>query len=173
MEENKITLMEALQVVTEEMKEYVDNNATDVDGAVVYNKSQNLTDPEKAQARENIGAPSISDIPTKTSSLNNDSNFLIGTDTTLTETGKAADAKAVGDAVSALPVTISDDGYSEVKNQRKIVHVQSTKTNDKVNVVVSLEGVKKVVLDVGFNANNYPTSLTLNGHTVTFGWSGF
>lgn len=97
----------------------------------------------------------------------------IALDTTLTKSGMAAEAKAVGDRFAALPVTLSEDGYSEVANQRKILNVQSTKTADKINIVVSLEGGKKVVMDVGYNANNYPTSLTLNGHTVTFGWTGF
>lgn len=97
----------------------------------------------------------------------------IALDTTLTKSGMAAEAKTVGDRFAALPIELSEDGYSEVANQRKILNVQSTKTADKINVVVSLEGGKKVVMDVGYNANKYPTSLTLNGHTVTFGWTGF
>ena len=97
----------------------------------------------------------------------------IALDKTLTKSGMAAEAKSVGDRFAALPVALSEDGYSEIANQRKILNIQSTKTDDKINVVVSLEGGKKVVMDVGYNANNYPTSLTLNGHTVTFGWAGF
>lgn len=91
-----------------------------------------------------------------------------------TAAGEAKDAaERAKNAITSLPLELSDDGYAEVANQRKILHVQSTKSNDKVNVVVSLEGGKRVVLDINYNANNYPTSLTLNGHTCTFGWSGF
>ena len=97
----------------------------------------------------------------------------IALDTTLTKSGMAAEAKSVGDRFATLPVALSEDGYSEIANQRKILNIQSTKTADKINVVVSLEGGKKVVMEVRYNAYNYPTSLTLNGHTVTFGWTGF
>lgn len=82
----------------------------------------------------------------------------------------AEEAKQV---VSTLPLEVSDDGYAEITNQRKVLHVQSTKSADTINIVVSMEGGKKVVLDVEYGANNYPASMTVNGHKCTFGWSGF
>ena len=100
-------------------------------------------------------------------------NVKIELDTTLTQSGMAADAKAVGDKILSLPVSISDDGYSEVKNQRKITQIQSIKSNDKVSVIATLEGNKNVVIDIDFNANNYPISMTVNDRTVSFMWSGF
>lgn len=82
-------------------------------GAVSY-KAQTLTDEQKAQARENIGVPSGGNVDL---------------DTTLTQSGKAADAKAVGDAVIQLSGEIaakhatveirdSDPEVSEMYNGR-------------------------------------------------------
>ena len=54
---------------------------------------QVLTDEQKLQARENIGAAAEADIPTATSQLNNDSGFITGyteTDPTVPAWAKAA-----------------------------------------------------------------------------------
>lgn len=156
MSEN-LTLLEALEVVTKEIKEYSDG-----------------LDNTKADAIQDVSnAGKVWTVAEDGSLTFSDGGTDLTLDTTLTTEGQAADAKAVGDVIASLPVSLSDDGYSEVINQRKILNIQSTKTDDKINVVVSLEGNKKVVLDVEYNANNYPISLTINGRKCTFGWSGF
>lgn len=50
-------------------------NGEQAEGAVLYT-AQTLTAEEQAQARENINAPGFSDIPQKTSELENDSGFI-------------------------------------------------------------------------------------------------
>lgn len=71
-------------------------------GAVLYDSAQSLTASEKSLARSNIGAISASDIPTSTSELKNDSNFLSGTDVTLTKSAQAADARVVGTKIGDM-----------------------------------------------------------------------
>ena len=80
----------------------------------LYIKSSELADWVKQQNKptytaEEVGAlPADTKIPSKTSDLQNDSgfltkipdNYLSGTDKTLSVSGKAADAKAVGDSLA-------------------------------------------------------------------------
>lgn len=54
-------------------------NGEQTEGAVLYT-AQTLTAEEQAQARENIDAPGFSDIPQKTSELENDSGFITADD---------------------------------------------------------------------------------------------
>lgn len=54
-------------------------NGEQTEGAVLYT-AQTLTAEEQAQARENINAPGFSDIPQKTSELENDSGFITSAD---------------------------------------------------------------------------------------------
>lgn len=54
-------------------------NGEQTEGAVLYT-AQTLTAEEQAQARENINAPGFSDIPQKTSELENDSGFITAED---------------------------------------------------------------------------------------------
>lgn len=88
----------------------------------LYIKSSELADWAKQQNKptytaEEVGAlPADTKIPSKTSDLQNDSgfltkipdNYLSGTDKTLSASGKAADAKAVGDKNVELLADISN-----------------------------------------------------------------
>lgn len=87
----------------------------------LYIKSSELSDWVKQQTKptytaEEVGAlPADTKIPSKTSELQNDSefltkipdNYLSGTDKTLNVSGKAADAKATGDKITELSTDIS------------------------------------------------------------------
>lgn len=88
----------------------------------LYIKSSELADWVKQQNKptytaEEVGAlPADTKIPSKTSDLQNDSgfltkipdNYLSGTDKTLSVSGKAADAKAVGEITNSLKEDIGD-----------------------------------------------------------------
>lgn len=179
-----LTFLEALEITTQETKEYIDEQPV-----ISYGETQFLNAASRMTAKNNVGVFVGEDEPADALDgdiwIDTDKNVgssgsdasgpsvNIELDDTLTVAGMAADAKAVGDALAEIPFEVSDDGYAEVTNQRKIVHVQSTKTADTISVVISLEGGKKVVMDIGYNKNKYPTSLTLNGHTATFAWTGF
>lgn len=87
---------------------------SDTEDAVTYT-AQTLTDEQKTQARANIGA-GTSNFSGSYNDLTNKPNIPAATviDTTLTKSGQAADAKAVGDAIgkkldaTALPTAVND-----------------------------------------------------------------
>ena len=89
----------------------IPKNAEDI-GAVSYDVAQTLTDEQKVQARENIGALSDTTvIPTKTSDLTNDSGFLTSyneTDPTVPAWAKATNKPTyTASEVGALPSSTS------------------------------------------------------------------
>jgi hypothetical protein len=78
-------------------------------GAVLYTE-QTLTEEQKTQARENIGATSISEFPIIATEPDESIYVLENTDidTTLSVSGKVADAKAVGNAIANITITETD-----------------------------------------------------------------
>lgn len=79
----------------------------------LYIKSSELAEWAKQPQKPNytadeVGAlPDTTVIPSKTSELKNDSGFLSGTDKTLNVSGKAADAKIVGDKLNKITEILS------------------------------------------------------------------
>ena len=108
----------------------------------LYIKSSELADWVKQQNKpaytaEEVGAlPADTKIPSKTSELKNDSGFLTkvpdsylnGTDTTLKESGKAADAKATGDKFAEMSADISKklDKNQGSENSGKIAGINES-----------------------------------------------
>ena len=108
----------------------------------LYIKSSELADWVKQQNKptytaEEVGAlPADTKIPSKTSELKNDSGFLTkvpdsylnGTDTTLKESGKAADAKATGDKFTEMSADISKklDKNQGSENSGKIAGINES-----------------------------------------------
>ncbi len=81
-------------------------NGEQTEGAVLYT-AQTLTAEEQAQARENINAPGVSDIPQKTSELENDSGFITAEDIS------AVPVQSVNGQTGAVKITnlVQDLGY--------------------------------------------------------------
>lgn len=108
----------------------------------LYIKSNELADWVKQQNKpaytaEEVGAlPADTKIPSKTSELKNDSGFLTkvpdgylnGTDATLKESGKAADAKATGDKFTEMSADISKklDKNQGSENSGKIAGINES-----------------------------------------------
>ena len=108
----------------------------------LYIKSSELADWVKQQNKptytaNEVGAlPADTKIPSKTSDLKNDSGFLTkvpdsylnGTDTTLKESGKAADAKATGDKFTEMSADISKklDKNQGSENSGKIAGINES-----------------------------------------------
>ena len=72
------------------------------DGMVRYDSAQSLTNVQMTQSRTNIGAASATEV----TNLANTVSTMV--DNTLSVRGKAADAKATGDAISSTNTTVSN-----------------------------------------------------------------
>lgn len=185
-----LTFLEAIEIATQETKEYIDEQCSDIQSDHALTMSE-MKEDVKAVSDALTNKQDVGDYALK-SEVQEVSNSVFKKVSTVNgiapdENGNVLILPAVTEDDNGVvlavndgewnkvnfPITVSDDGYTEVANQRKILHVQSTKAADKINVIVTLEGDKKVVMDIGYNENNYPKSLILNGHNVIFDWNGF
>ena len=105
--------------------------------------------------------------------VDEDDTPQIELDTTLTQEGMAADAKAVGEAIDAIPVTIDDDGYAEICGLRRVIGLSMVKVNDTITVTMGLEGNQTNISTIALDANGYPISVTADGVTCRVSWEGF
>lgn len=161
----------------------------------LYIKSSELADWVKQQNKpaytaEEVGAlPADTKIPSKTSDLQNDSgfltkipdNYLSGTDKTLSVSGKAADAKAVGDKnVELLADILSKlDKNQGVENSGKIAGINESgdivpmfpvgvEYNEKTNCL-EFGSDQKMKLNQGIGLDS---SLTKTGYAADAGVVG-
>lgn len=161
----------------------------------LYIKSSELADWVKQQNKptytaEEVGAlPADTKIPSKTSELQNDSgfltkipdNYLSGTDKTLSASGKAADAKAVGDKnVELLADILSKlDKNQGSENSGKIAGINesgdivpmfpvSVDYNEETNCL-EFGSDQKMELNKGINLDN---TLTKTGYAADAGAVG-
>ena len=172
-----ISILEALKIVTESIKAWTDDDKV----AKTFGKglsTNDFTNEYKTKVDDALQEETDPTVPAWAKEENKPTYTAsevgaLPADTVIPSLDGYATEEYVDDEISSMPISISEDGYSEVINQRKITHIQSVKSDDGINIVISMEGNKNVVLNIGFNENNYPESLTVNGHTCTFGWSGF
>ena len=94
-------------------------------------------------------------------------------DATLTREGIAADAKATGDALKALPIGQGEDGYTWISGWRQASAIGLTREEGSITVTTTLEGgmteVNRIVLD----ERGYPVSIETDGTLCQLTWAGF
>lgn len=161
----------------------------------LYIKSSELADWVKQQSKptytaNEVGAlPADTKIPSKTSELKNDSGFLTkvpdgylnGTDTTLKESGKAADAKVTGEKIAknSSDITKKLDKNQGVENSGKIAGINESgdivpmfpvgvEYNEKTNCL-EFGSDQKMKLNQGIGLDS---SLTKTGYAADAGVVG-
>lgn len=79
-------------------------------------------------------------------------------DATLTQAGQAAEAKAVGDALAAIPVTVDEDGYTVISGLRQTTALDFSDW-DSGSFTETREGGVTVSYAVTFDADGNPASV--------------
>lgn len=119
------------------------------------------------------------------------SGGAVDLDTTLTESGLAADAKATGDAiltlgtstwegietvgkaVEAIPAKVAEDGYTDITGLRKPKNIMFVKSGNTITATATLQGDKTSTSVVTIGENGRPATVTTDGVECTVGWEGF
>lgn len=98
----------------------------------------------------------------------------IETDETLSLAGYAADAQVVGNKLSSIPISIAEDGYTEINGLRQAVQIDIAKTDTQVSVVTTLESGEGEVIQnssiIALNASGLPIKITTNETECVINW---
>lgn len=95
-------------------------------------------------------------------------------DTTLAVEGYAADAKAVGEAIDALPIEINEsDGFTDIHGLRQATNVAVVQDDQAITVTTTLQGDINTVDVITFNNDGFPSTIVSNGSEIKLSWEGF
>lgn len=181
-----ITILEALEITTEEVKRYSDNRPV-----VSYENIQSLDKLSRIIAKNNMGVYVAAEEPGDAldgdiwididegigvgtgPSSGGGSNVNISLDDTLTLPGMAADAKAVGDAISELSLFVDEDGYTKLSGLRQATSINMVKDGNKIVVTTTYEGGTTVKSAINLDENDNPISIVVNGVVCSVSMEGF
>lgn len=97
----------------------------------------------------------------------------INTDETLSKEGHPADAKVVGDALNAIPVSVVDDGYTNIMGIRQATSINVVKSDQTITVTSTMTGGTICTDVITLNEEGYPTSISVDDTHCTVTWDGF
>lgn len=102
----------------------------------------------------------------------------IETDETLSLAGYAADAQVVGNKFSSIPISIAEDGYTEINGLRQAVQVDIAKNSEtNITVLTTLESAVDDVVQttsiIELDVNGFPVKITTNEVECVINWEGF
>ena len=88
-------------------------------------------------------------------------------------TQNTQDIAALRDEVDASPVSVSEDGYTDIAGQRQATNISFTKNGQSVEVVMTLQGAVVESGTLALDENDMPISYTSNGLDCTIQFVGF
>lgn len=94
-------------------------------------------------------------------------------DNTLTQENKAADAKAVGDRISAIPIAVAEDGYTDISGLRQVTAINTVKNGNTITITTILEGDVVSSTVVILDDDGFPSTITTDNVVCQASFSGF
>lgn len=100
-------------------------------------------------------------------------------DSTLSVAGKAADAKAVGDEISNLPIAQIETNtgtFTELLRMRQATQISFEKIEGDSNsilITTTLNSGESYEAVVTLDGEGYPTNIQVNGTACGLSWDGF
>lgn len=86
---------------------------------------------------------------------------------------QAAQIQANTDAIAAIPVKVSDDGYTEISGQRQATDIQFNRTEQNIEINITMEGNVAYNGNIELDDDGFPVKYTENGREVTLEFTGF
>ena len=76
-------------------------------------------------------------------------------------------------ALAELPISVSDDGYTDISGIRQVTGTSVVKEGDTITIVRTLEGGVTSVTTVTLDASGYPSKIVTDGVECPATWEGF
>lgn len=92
-------------------------------------------------------------------------------DATLTQQGKAADAKAVGDAINDLPINVDENGYTDIRGMPHMTNWIVSEAANSITLVCNMENGEAHTHVLSFDDNGYPIRITVDGINIDGTWA--
>lgn len=86
---------------------------------------------------------------------------------------QAAQIQQNTDDIAALPVTVTEDGYTEISGLRQPVDISFVQEDTTVTVTTTLQGDETHTDVITLNDNGYPVSIVSDGVECAVSWEGF
>lgn len=88
-------------------------------------------------------------------------------------TQNTQDIAALRDEVDASPVTVSEDGYTDIAGQRQATNIQFVRTENNIAIDITMQGAIAYNGNLELDENGFPARYTENGLEVSMGFTGF
>ena len=72
-----------------------------------------------------------------------------------------------------LPITINEDGYTDISGLRQMTDVKMVKSENVITVTATLEGDVPTTSVITLDDYGYPVSINTDGTECTVNWEGF
>lgn len=191
---SELTVMEALRITIEKLKEYVDRSSSKVE------VDTTLSMQGKAADSKAVGDALAKKQPAGDYALKSEiTNLVNETDPTVPAWAKAATkptytASEVGalpadtvipsmdgyateqyvdDIMDSMPITISEDGYIDLQNLRQATSCRVIKNGNEITILTTLEGNSISTTEITTDDNGYPMQILTDGSECTISWEGF
>lgn len=80
-------------------------------------------------------------------------------------------AEMVEEVLAEIPVSESTDGYTEISGLRQMTNFAVTETDTTITLDITMEGDVSHTHVLNFDANGYPTSITVDGVEIPGTWT--
>lgn len=88
-------------------------------------------------------------------------------------TQNTQDIAALRDEVDASPVSVSEDGYTDIAGQRQATNIQFVRTENNIAIDITMQGAVSYNGNLELDENGFPVKYTENGLEVNMGFTGF
>lgn len=79
----------------------------------------------------------------------------------------------VADEIDKIPVTVADDGYTDINGLRQLTNVSNVLDGQTITIAQTLQGGITVTDIIQLDENMFPISATSDGVEYTINWSGW
>jgi hypothetical protein len=188
---SELTVIEALRITIEKLKEYVDRSSSKVEvdttlsmqgkaadskavGDALANKQPAGNYALKSEISNLVDetVPAWAKAATKPTYTASEVGALPA-DTVIPSMDGYATEQYVDDIMDSMPITMSEDGYIDLQNIRQATSCRVIKNGNEITILTTLEGNSISTTEITTDDNGYPMQILADGSECDISWEGF